>query len=295
MTTRIITAIILLALFIPLLLFCSTQQWAFLVSILIGVCGWEFANLIGFNQTKIRIIFCITYSIFCLILYYIFNTEITNLKLFLESKYIYNCFIAITIFWSFVIPIILKFNILNKIKNHKIYLFKFAGIVFSFIVLFPTWISIIVLREISNLTLILCMAVVWIADSFAYFGGKRFGKHKLAINISPGKTIEGAITALISLVIYSLLINYFGLLKIFGNFGDSNENYIYYIFLVIFSIYIGIMSIFGDLFESYLKRLSNIKDSSQILPGHGGILDRIDSLTAALPISLFFIMHFAKV
>lgn len=289
MIIRIITAIVLLALFIPALLLCSTQQWSILVAILIGICGWEFANLIGFNNTKIRIFFGIAYGVLCWILYYIFAAEINNIKLLLESKFIYNFYFSISIFWTIVIPFILKFNSLNKIKIQSINLFKIVGIILSLFVLLPTWFAIIALREISVLTLILFMAIVWIADSFAYFGGKMLGKHKLAINISPGKTIEGAIVALLSLIIYVLLLNNFGLLEnIFETTEKSN------LYLILGIIYLGIISIYGDLFESYLKRLSDIKDSSQILPGHGGMLDRIDSLTATLPVSLFLIINFAK-
>lgn len=289
MIIRIITAIVLLALFIPALLLCSTQQWSILVAILIGICGWEFANLIGFNNTKIRILFGVAYGVLCWILYYIFAAEINNIKLLLESKFIYNFYFSISIFWTIVIPFILKFNTLNKIKIQNINLFKIVGIILSLLVLLPTWFAMIVLREISVLTLILFMAIVWIADSFAYFGGKMLGKHKLAINISPGKTIEGAIVALLSLIIYVLLLNNFGLLEnIFETTEKSN------LYLILGIIYLGIISIYGDLFESYLKRLSDIKDSSQILPGHGGMLDRIDSLTATLPVSLFLIINFAK-
>lgn len=289
MIIRIITAIVLLALFIPALLLCSTQQWSILVAILIGICGWEFANLIGFNNTKIRIFFGIAYGVLCWILYYIFAAEINNIKLLLESKFIYNFYFSISIFWTIVIPFILKFNTLNKIKIQNINLFKIVGIILSLLVLLPTWFAMIVLREISVLTLILFMAIVWIADSFAYFGGKMLGKHKLAINISPGKTIEGAIVALLSLIIYVVLLNNFGLLdNIFETTEKSN------LYLILGIIYLGIISIYGDLFESYLKRLSDIKDSSQILPGHGGMLDRIDSLTATLPVSLFLIINFAK-
>lgn len=289
MIIRIISTIVLLALFIPALLLCSTQQWSFLIAVLIGICGWEFANLIGFNKTKIRIFFGIAYGVFCWILYYIFAAEISDIKLLLESKFIYNFYFSISIFWTIFIPLILKFNTLGKIKEQNINLFKVVGILLSLLVLLPTWFAMIVLREISVLTLILFMAIVWVADSFAYFGGKMFGKHKLTITISPRKTIEGAAVALLSLIIYALLLNYFGLLD---NIFTTTENSDLYFLLG--AIYLGIISIYGDLFESYLKRLSDIKDSSQILPGHGGMLDRIDSLTATLPISLFLLINFAK-
>jgi len=118
------------------------------------------------------------------------------------------------------------------------------------------------------------MAAVWIADSAAYFAGKRFGKHKLAVKISPGKTWEGVVGAWIAVSIYgavlcvSLHINYWLIVLLWG---------------------VTVLSIMGDLLESLVKRHANIKDSGSILPGHGGMLDRIDGLTSSLPLATFFL------
>ena len=117
------------------------------------------------------------------------------------------------------------------------------------------------------------MVLVWVADSGAYFAGKSFGKHKLAPNVSPGKTWEGVFGALILVIFYSLIAPFWLPIE-----NDMIK------WLVIVSAVLVPLSIIGDLFESLMKRHSGIKDSGKLLPGHGGVLDRIDGLTPAIPV-----------
>jgi len=117
------------------------------------------------------------------------------------------------------------------------------------------------------------LALIWVADIGAYFAGKRFGKNKLAVNISPGKTVEGLIGALILTSVYTLLSSFY--------FELENQAVI---ILLLISILLTFISVVGDLYESTLKREVGLKDSGSILPGHGGILDRIDSVLAAMPV-----------
>lgn len=129
-------------------------------------------------------------------------------------------------------------------------------------------------RQNSELVLLL-LVLVWSADSGAFFVGRAIGKHKLSPRVSPRKTIEGAIggiiTALGVMTLYVFILTE----------GATSKQYLIYAFL---ALLVAIASIVGDLFESLFKRISNIKDSGNLLPGHGGIFDRIDSLTAAAPI-----------
>ncbi len=117
------------------------------------------------------------------------------------------------------------------------------------------------------------LVLVWVADSGAYFSGKRFGKNKLAPAISPGKTREGLYGAVATVCVYSAVAAYyFGL--------DTTDT----VRLLLLAVVLTLVSVAGDLYESVLKREHGVKDSGAILPGHGGILDRIDSVLAAMPV-----------
>ena len=123
------------------------------------------------------------------------------------------------------------------------------------------------------------MAIVWIADSAAYFAGRRFGRHKLAPAISPGKTWEGVYGAMFAVGAYAL-----ALLPLADKSGYARALSAGAIAVwVALVVLLALLSVSGDLFESLLKRQRGVKDSGNVLPGHGGVLDRIDALTAAMP------------
>ena len=122
------------------------------------------------------------------------------------------------------------------------------------------------------------MALVWVADIAAYFAGRRFGRHKLAPNVSPGKTWEGVFGAVAGVLIYGVVVS----------LAAPSTGYTWAVALLGVGaalIVLTAVSVVGDLFESLMKRQAQVKDSSNLLPGHGGVLDRIDSLTAALPLT----------
>jgi phosphatidate cytidylyltransferase len=134
------------------------------------------------------------------------------------------------------------------------------------------------------------MAVIWVADIAAYFAGRAFGTHKLAPSVSPGKTWEGVAGALLGVLLYAVLC--MAALKRFGGEhvqGISLETAT----LVIAFLALTLLSVIGDLFESWMKRGAGLKDSSNLLPGHGGVLDRIDALTSTLPTAplIFLAVH----
>jgi phosphatidate cytidylyltransferase len=122
-------------------------------------------------------------------------------------------------------------------------------------------------------------ASIWVCDSAAYFTGKSFGKHKFAEKVSPKKTWEGAIGGLIGALIVGLLFYYF---------DSFSKSYIY----IIIALISGTIGQYGDLVESLIKRDVGVKDSSNLIPGHGGVLDRIDSLLAVSPFVLFILVIF---
>lgn len=142
-------------------------------------------------------------------------------------------------------------------------------------VLVPAWLA-TVLLQVRPGQLLALMAVVWISDTAAYFVGRRFGRHKLAPGISPGKTWEGVMGALAGVAIYYLLLVTLAP-TVLGGLGHLAG-------LILIGA-LATLGVIGDLFESWMKRVAGVKDSGTLLPGHGGILDRIDALTASLPLA----------
>jgi len=125
------------------------------------------------------------------------------------------------------------------------------------------------------------MAIVWIADTAAYFAGRTFGKRKLAPAVSPGKSWEGVYGAWIAVAIYAIV-----LVRFAGDAGFAFDvTALAMVAWLLFVVALASISVVGDLFESLLKRQAGVKDSGTLLPGHGGILDRTDALLAAMPIA----------
>lgn len=160
---------------------------------------------------------------------------------------------------------------------------------FGILTLLPFFWSVLLLRAEgvdvdpyhgAKLVLYVCF-IVWAADSGAYFAGKSFGKHKMAPHVSPNKTIEGLVGGIITAILVG-----WGTAQWFNLQFDSTFA------MVAITLVTVVISVLGDLVESMFKRVSGIKDSSNIIPGHGGVLDRIDSLTAAFPVFAFLYFIF---
>ena len=147
------------------------------------------------------------------------------------------------------------------------------------VVLVPFWHAVSWL-QLDPGRLLLAASVIWISDTAAYFSGRALGRHKLAPRISPGKTVEGAIGALIAVG--------FAWVAVQAWIPPYTGSFLSGLILVAVLTVIGIE---GDLFESWLKRVAGQKDSGQILPGHGGLLDRIDALTSTLPLAALYFAY----
>jgi phosphatidate cytidylyltransferase len=150
----------------------------------------------------------------------------------------------------------------------------------GWMVLLPAALALVHLRNLDPRSLLLFLGVVWIADIAAYFGGRRFGRHKLAPRISPGKTWEGLGAAVVATAVYALAWMVFALGAIPAVVRDVPWSPAWMLALV---EGLAVLSVIGDLFESAMKRQAGLKDSGGLLPGHGGVLDRIDALTPVLP------------
>jgi len=149
------------------------------------------------------------------------------------------------------------------------------------IVLLGTWMALVELQARSPWLVLAAMAIVWIADTAAYFSGRAFGRRKLAPQISPGKTWEGVYGALAAVAVYALCLVPFARDAGFGTEVGAPAVAVW----VGFALLLAAISVIGDLFESLLKRNAGVKDSGNLLPGHGGVLDRVDALLAAMPLA----------
>ncbi len=265
--TRVITALVLLVLFLAALFWLSPFAWAVFAGVLVLPAAWEWGKLI-----KLRRLACGLYAVLvaaaCASLYDLAqgNAPIGQFKPQTAA------YLVASLFWMVVVPLWLWHSWLPRSR----WLAALTGLV----VLVPTWLALVELRNLGPGVLLLLMSVAWISDSAAYFAGRRYGRRKLAPAISPGKTWEGVAGAVLAVSLYAALWSfawhaYFPQVlqsMRFGAFG-----------MLLFLWLLTAIGIYGDLFESALKRRAGVKDSGALLPGHGGVLDRIDALTAVLP------------
>ena len=257
---RLLTAIVLGAAFLTALFWFSNLAWAIFLLLFMLVGAWEWAGLAGY-QRGAKIAFLLATAAIALPLLpgmpgmALWNTRISALLL-----------LTATLFWVVLMPLWLGHQ--WRINSGRV-----IPILVGWMLLLPPWIALIQLRRIGPQLVLVVMLTVIVADSAAYFFGKRYGKHKLAPQISPGKTREGFFGALFVVTLLA------GALCFWRGWS---------LWFVVGFLAIAVLSVMGDLFESLAKRQAGLKDSGSIFPGHGGVLDRIDGLTATLPLVAFY-------
>jgi phosphatidate cytidylyltransferase len=267
--TRVITALAILPVVLGMLFFAPANAWALFALAIALVACWEWSRMcnLGTRGQAAYLVASGAVGAFLWLMYlHVVPGNFVAMAL--------TGFIIATIFWVVGVP----FWLANQLRPSPS-----TCAVAGWIVAWPVWLALVVLRDTSPWLLLALAALVWVADIAAYFAGKGFGRRKLAPAVSPGKTWEGVYGALAGVVVYG------GVLAWIAN---SHETPLTPIFddgatLFVIAAMLGLtgLSVLGDLFESWMKRGAGLKDSSNLLPGHGGLLDRIDALTSTLPVA----------
>lgn len=252
---RVITAVGLAAGLFVVLFALPPLAVTLTFAALAALAGWEWGGLMRLDSPA-RVMYAFVLLLFCWQIR-VGAPELVAVLLVLAS-----------IFWLLVVPLWL-------VRKWTLSGNDLFGYLVGLLVILPTWAAMQRLHAYSPWLLLAFMALVWVADIVAYFSGRRFGRHKLAPAISPGKTWEGAGGAVLGVLVYG------GTLMAFA----PSTLPLPWPLLVAGLLLLTVVSILGDLFESLLKRQAGLKDSSGLLPGHGGVLDRIDSLTSTLPLA----------
>ena len=257
---RVATAAVLLPLFIGGLFFLSPRDWAVALLPLVLAGAWEWGVLAGFGRAR-NAGFCAGVVLSALGILFIpqHGPGVAAVE--------WAAYGISVVFWCVCVPPWL--SVPWRVRNP--WLLALTG----WILLVPTWLALVNLQMIPWL-LLAVLGIVWVADIAAYFAGSIWGRHKLAPSISPGKTWEGVAGAAAAVAVYYGLVWNFGLRDMISVPGFAAAA------LVAILLPLGIV---GDLFESWIKRQAGVKDSGWLLPGHGGVLDRIDALTSTLPLA----------
>ncbi|MCP4289728.1 MAG: phosphatidate cytidylyltransferase [Gammaproteobacteria bacterium] len=261
---RVATALVLVPLVVAGVLHLSTTALALILALVVLMGGWEWTRLAGIDSIPGKISYLLVLAAVMVGLAVIPH---------FFAQWVPIAALLFTLFWLFVTVKLVRYH-----PSIEPAFGKLGKSIIGFLVLAPAWISLWILHglyEDGPYLLLYLMILIWVADTFAYFSGRHWGRVKLAPDISPGKTREGVYGALTGAALCGALL-----------YGLRPETAPLPV-LIIFSVLIALISVVGDLFESLLKRQVGVKDSGNILPGHGGILDRIDSLTAAAPVFLF--------
>jgi phosphatidate cytidylyltransferase len=265
----VLTAVVVLVLVVGMLFFAPRGLWAAFVLTIALVACWEWSRMSRLSGTA-RIAYLAASAA---IGAFLWSSYMGYVSLNFAAAAMTG-FLVSLVLWVFVAPVWLARGLRPSPSTCAA-----AG----WVVVWPTWLAFVMLRDASPWVLLAIAAIVWIADIAAYFAGRRFGKRKLAPAVSPGKTWEGVYGALAGVAVYGIVLAWLAnthATPLSPIFAAGNG-----IPAILVMLLLAVVSVVGDLFESWMKRGAGLKDSSSLLPGHGGVLDRIDALTAALPLA----------
>lgn len=269
---RVITAIVLLALLLPTLFVASPWPFAGLTLVLIGAAGWEWGRLNGLTGAG---------------------------AIALGVAVVAACAAAIAAGWATLAPAWIWWPVallwlvggaqaLRAGPSGWPQLWRPARLGLGVLLLVAAWIAMANARTLGLNFLLSAFCLVWVADIAAYFGGRSLGRRKLAPTISPGKSWEGAWCGAAGVVVLGLAWRHVDRVQMIDAPSLFTRIDLHWgaVGLIVALLVLAAMSVVGDLFESLVKRSAGAKDSSGLLPGHGGVLDRVDALLPVLPIAM---------
>ena len=254
---RVITAMVLLPIALAGFFWLEGAAFALFIGAVVVLGAWEWARLAGLEAQPLRCGYAAVVALALLLCWWL--PAGAHGLLFISLAW-----------WLYATVLVLTYP-----DSARAWQASWRRLLIGLVVLVPAWQGLMLLKAApgGNLLILEVMMLVWLADIFAYFSGRAFGKRKLAPAVSPGKSWEGLYGGLAAALVATLVL---GLVRGWG-LGDLSQ-------ALIGAACVVLISVVGDLTESMFKRQAGLKDSSQLLPGHGGVLDRIDSLTAAVPL-----------
>lgn len=261
---RILTALVLAPIMIGGIFYLPLAQFKLFIGVIVALGAWEWANLSGLKLQVGRVAYAgLVGGLICAVEFSSLVQEVDIL--YLALGWWVTAFVFVSLH--------------PKLKN--IWSSPVARLIMGLFILLPMWVGFVQIKSypFNDYLIMYVMFVVWGADVGAYFAGRTFGKRKLAPSVSPGKTWEGVFGGLLVTTLMALGGGY--LLESEAGLSLDTQQWA---LLIVLTLLITCFSVVGDLIESMVKRHRGIKDSSNLLPGHGGVMDRIDSMTAALPL-----------
>ncbi|CAG0986148.1 phosphatidate cytidylyltransferase [Burkholderiales bacterium] len=267
LATRVATAAVLVPCVIAALFLLPARGWAVATLGVLLVAAHEWAGLAGFAGARRLMFVAVVFAVGAALLYAAWPGLADGWP---GGILVAVCGVA-TLFW---LAVALPWTI-RRWATRSPAVLALSGLV----VLAGAWVALVELQSRSPWLVLAAMAIVWVADTAAYFAGRAFGRRKLAPLVSPGKTWEGVWGGLAAVAVYAVAL--VPLARSAGYGGPVGPAAI--VAWTAIAVALAMLSVVGDLFESWQKRVAGVKDSGSLLPGHGGVLDRIDALVAAMP------------
>lgn len=272
---RLMTALVMILCMLWLMYWAPVSVFLGCMAIITAIAGWEWARLVGLQSFALQLAYAILVAVL----------GVAALQ-WLSIAVMQWLLAGNLLLWLINILQVFRYQGQLRVPGE----IQVWPLVTGVLILPAAMLGIVQLHDMATLfqgkgehLLLVLLFLIWTADSGAYFAGRRFGRRKLAAKVSPGKSWEGVWGAMFAVLLVAGLTS--------GYLFDATRDRLLFVGVAILGV---IVSIFGDLYESLLKRQVGQKDSSQILPGHGGVLDRVDSLVSAMPFYYLCLLLFGR-